>query len=119
MKFTKYIELLARQERSPKWVKPFDAVAALLTVRRYGRRIESRTSSLPDSKYAAYLLTPHWQRFRMAVFVLAGGQCCRCGGVADHVHHRTYQRVGRERLEDVEPLCAECHKSEHDGRNES
>jgi 5-methylcytosine-specific restriction endonuclease McrA len=113
MKFTQLLNALARQNGKPDWVKPFDPVAALLTVRRYGRRAESRKSSLPDSKYAAYLITPHWKQFRMAVLVLSGGQCCRCGDVADHVHHLHYKTVGREALADVEPLCERCHEDEH------
>jgi len=120
MKSTAYLRSLATAANAPKWVRPLDETAARLTIRRYQNRMNAtQHRQRAETWYQRYLLSPHWFGFRMIVFVLCGGKCCRCGDVADHVHHRTYCRLGRERLEDVEPLCAECHKAEHDGRNES
>jgi hypothetical protein len=49
--------------------------------------------------------------------------CARCGtsefnnkqtyGEGLHCHHRTYERFGQERVDDVELLCSPCHASEH------
>lgn len=113
MSFTKYVKSLAADTNCPSWVKPLDRLVAQLVFKRYGRRIAARTKTFADSDYAKYLRSPHWVQFRMAVMVLSGGKCCRCGDVADHVHHLTYVRRGRERLEDVEPLCERCHADEH------
>jgi 5-methylcytosine-specific restriction endonuclease McrA len=46
---------------------------------------------------------------RTAALARARWRCERCGAPADDVHHRTYRRLGVERLEDVEVLCASCH----------
>ena len=33
------------------------------------------------------------------------------------VHHRHYDTLGNERLDDVEVLCSSCHRNEHTPRN--
>jgi 5-methylcytosine-specific restriction endonuclease McrA len=60
-------------------------------------------------EYDAYLASAAWQRVRVAALVRARWRCERCGRLADDVHHRTYRRLGHERPEDVEVLCADCH----------
>jgi 5-methylcytosine-specific restriction endonuclease McrA len=66
-------------------------------------------------EYADYLRTRHWQALR-ARYRASGlpWRCARCGwtGKLD-LHHRTYERLGRERLTDLEPLCRHCHDREH------
>ena len=113
MKFSEYINQLSADPNLPAWVRKVDEVAALLTVRRYGRRMESARPRYAATWYAKYLQSPHWTRFRIAVMVLSGGKCCRCGDVADHVHHLHYKSIGQEALCDVEPLCEACHTKEH------
>jgi 5-methylcytosine-specific restriction endonuclease McrA len=72
-------------------------------------------------RHRLYLKGPHWQAFRIAVLMLAGGACCKCGDVADDVHHLRYEDEHkndvrhRERASDVEPLCRRCHVREHAG----
>jgi len=49
--------------------------------------------------------------------------CARCGmresdnrstyGEGLHGHHRTYERFGQEKIEDIELLCSLCHAFEH------
>jgi hypothetical protein len=44
---------------------------------------------------------------------LARYRCQQCGaGRALQVHHRTYDRVGAEWDEDLQVLCADCHRGE-------
>ena len=31
-----------------------------------------------------------------------------------HLHHRTYERLGRENLRDLQPLCDVCHHATHE-----
>jgi len=115
MTFSDYLRSLTSARNLPKWVQPLDEMAAILTVKRYKQRMSNqRKPRAAESWYQKYLLSQHWRGFRMAVFVLAGGKCCRCGDVADHVHHLHYKTVGREALTDVEPLCERCHSEEHD-----
>jgi hypothetical protein len=64
--------------------------------------------------YQDYLLTPGWRRKRKGALTRAGFRCERCDGKRDlQVHHRTYERLGDERPEDLEVLCASCHEQHH------
>ena len=66
-------------------------------------------------KYKEYLNSPQWQRFRRQIFEQRGRRCERClkPAMVLHLHHKTYQRFGKELPEDVEILCAPCHEKEH------
>jgi hypothetical protein len=64
-----------------------------------------------DPTYMAYLKSPEWATKRMAALARAGGNCERCAAPAREVHHRTYERVGAERPEDLQALCAPCHRT--------
>lgn len=65
--------------------------------------------------YGDYLASPEWRGRRLVVLVLARGKCCRCDAEASQVHHLTYERIRREWLVDLEPLCDGCHETEHRG----
>ena len=54
----------------------------------------------PDG-YLQYLASPHWHQRRRRAFALADGECMGCGGRAEHIHHRTYDRLGDEWDEDL------------------
>jgi len=68
-----------------------------------------------NTRYARYLNSVDWLRFRVTVLVLAGFHCADCPDEASEVHHLNYQRVGSELLTDVVPLCRDCHESRHGG----
>jgi 5-methylcytosine-specific restriction endonuclease McrA len=40
-------------------------------------------------------------------------ECCGMEGVAFDVHHKTYERLGNELIEDCEVLCEQCHDKLH------
>ena len=61
-------------------------------------------------RYQAYLKTAAWAELRRRVIERDGGKCVDCGGPGSEVHHRTYHRLMRERLSDLELLCAVCHQ---------
>ncbi|MBR0879138.1 5-methylcytosine-specific restriction endonuclease McrA [Bradyrhizobium barranii subsp. barranii] len=63
--------------------------------------------------YDAYLRSEEWRAKADAVLEREHGRCQRCGDPAREVHHRTYERIFCERLEDLQALCADCHKLEH------
>lgn len=87
--------------------------------------------------YAKYLESDHWKATRIKRLLLAehlenppAVRCERCQKyfamfwkrndreriprfVKIHIHHKTYARVGRERMEDLEVLCEACHFAEH------
>jgi 5-methylcytosine-specific restriction endonuclease McrA len=58
-----------------------------------------------------------WRRHWRDAFVAAHGiepTCVACGGCwtlrHSDLHHRKYDQLGRERLDDLIPLCRACHE---------
>lgn len=77
----------------------------------YGDDRDLRTQA---QGYAEYLASPHWQHMRAVAHEHYGGSCCLCGSTEGvDVHHRTYERKGKERLADVTLLCRDCHRKHH------
>lgn len=63
------------------------------------------------SEYQTYLASREWALKREAVRSRSGGYCERCwSNTMDAVHHRTYERVGDERLSDLQAICDFCHE---------
>jgi 5-methylcytosine-specific restriction endonuclease McrA len=98
---------VVRKWRAParqivEWVKP-----------------KSETKIDYKQKYEKYLSGNHWRKVRERFFrkVHNGkGRCFICGtfdGRLD-VHHLTYERIGREKLNDLRCLCEKCHKIVHE-----
>lgn len=66
------------------------------------------------ARYADYLKTPHWLTLRAAKLKKAGFRCQLCNGRQKlEVHHRTYEALGNESLEDLIVLCRSCHGRFH------
>lgn len=73
------------------------------------------THRLRVMPYPEYLQTEHWRGLRAAKLEEAGYRCQLCNGAAGlEVHHRTYERRGRELLDDLTVLCVDCHGKFHD-----
>lgn len=65
--------------------------------------------------YHAYMQSPEWLTMREKAFATLGRRCNRCGTTERlQVHHKSYSRVGNEKLSDLEVLCQRCHKGHHD-----
>jgi 5-methylcytosine-specific restriction endonuclease McrA len=65
-------------------------------------------------EYAAYLKTKHWRDYARKKIFQARYRCQLCNSEGElHVHHRTYERVGRERYRDTIVLCKRCHEHFH------
>ena len=63
------------------------------------------------AEYQAYLASRDWALKREAVRERSGGRCERCwANGMDAVHHKTYERVGNERLDDLQAICDPCHE---------
>ncbi len=74
----------------------------------------ARLAELKTMPYEEYLLTPEWQKKRWSALRWAGGRCEQCQSRYKlHVHHRTYERRGQEKMGDLMVLCADCHETEH------
>lgn len=67
--------------------------------------------------YARYRQSKKWKALRDQVRKRAGFKCQGCGATAQEklleVHHKTYERLGDERLEDLVLMCQRCHATEH------
>lgn len=68
--------------------------------------------------YRRHLNSTYWADLKRRALNRSGKQCERCGWqilgpYQSQLHHKTYERLGREELEDVELLCISCHEEEH------
>lgn len=69
---------------------------------------------LRSDQYGQYLLSEKWRYLRMRVVWRDKAMCRVCGSRKGlEVHHKTYFRLGNERLEDLVTLCSVCHKKLH------
>lgn len=64
--------------------------------------------------YVEYMQSELWRRFREWAIEFYGRRCDFCGSEDDlNVHHWTYKRLGKERIEDVGVYCRTCHEQIH------
>lgn len=75
------------------------------------QQLQQRITELRTMPYSDYLQTPHWQERRKRAMKHAGYRCqvCNAYGVKLNVHHRTYERRGKEQDRDLITLCEGCH----------
>jgi len=64
-------------------------------------------------KYSDYLFSDEWQILRQAIILRDKGTCQKCGEHGTDVHHKTYQRLFNECLDDLILLCRDCHRQLH------
>lgn len=69
--------------------------------------------------YHAYIRSDAWRRKTRRVHQRSGYRCERCGvrGRRLEVHHKTYKRLGRERMGDLIDLRNQCHDYVHGRSN--
>ncbi|MDP1846462.1 MAG: winged helix-turn-helix domain-containing protein [Solirubrobacteraceae bacterium] len=74
-----------------------------------------RLDELRRMPYRDYLRTPEWRVTRAATLERAGHSCSLDVTHTDalEVHHRTYERRGRELASDLVVLCHACHLVHH------
>jgi len=86
-------------------------------------RIKCRDTKEVVYSYADYLNTRHWRDLREKAFIKSNGICKCCKKPLSNnfvCHHRTYWRIGRERInhrfrflrDDVIAVCHDCHDGE-------
>jgi hypothetical protein len=67
-----------------------------------------------NSSYHKYINSDIWRQKRRERLHHDNYRCTRCPETeALEVHHNTYERLGRERLTDLQTLCSDCHAREH------
>jgi hypothetical protein len=75
----------------------------------------ARIEALRSMPYGDYLQTPEWRERRLYALRRARYACQLCSSKTQlQVHHRTYERRGNEKEEDLIVLCDDCHSKFHD-----
>ena len=65
-------------------------------------------------EYRNYLASDVWKIKREAVFLLKWRSCELCWAIEKLcVHHKTYENVWKEEMEDLQVLCNSCHYKKH------
>jgi hypothetical protein len=64
--------------------------------------------------YESYLKSKRWKNLRSRFRRERVWRCEVCGFDRDlQLHHKTYERLGSEELDDLTPLCQTCHSALH------
>lgn len=63
------------------------------------------------ARYEKRIASAQWRNMRRDIGKLRGEGCERCRRLTQplFLHHKTYERLGHERLDDLELLCRLCH----------
>lgn len=74
-----------------------------------------RIAELRAMPYLDYLKTQEWIRRRIVKLQIAEYRCQLCNSSESlQVHHRTYERLGCEKMGDLLVLCRACHAHFHE-----
>ena len=74
----------------------------------------ARLRELGYPSYQIYLKSSHWARIRSR-YKSSRSWVCLCGETDRlQLHHKTYERVGAEQLDDLQALCDRCHSLVHE-----
>lgn len=66
------------------------------------------------SEYNKYLESEYWQGIRKSIYKRDNYKCRLCNSDKDIcVHHRTYEHIGNEILEELITMCRRCHHRFH------
>lgn len=74
--------------------------------------IESKDTDKQQYVYNIYRESNAWKRKRKRRRII-DKYTCVCGGPAEHVHHKTYDNIGKEAMDDLVSMCQSCHNMEH------
>lgn len=91
-----------------------DVTPTIRTAREDAHTIRGEEAHAWKKRYDAYMRSPAWRTTRDAALRRARWTCMRCptqNGL--QVHHKTYERLGRELDADLEVLCLPCHEGHH------
>jgi len=67
-------------------------------------------------KYETYMSSEAWKRTKAHFLAVYGQRGCKACGRTDEIalHHRTYDRLGAELMDDLVAVCPTCHQGIHD-----
>lgn len=76
--------------------------------------ISTELTQEEKENYEAYLKSFHWHFMIRLKRESVGNKCEKCESSHNlQVHHLTYDRIGHERLDDLQVLCEYHHKEIH------
>ena len=64
--------------------------------------------------YREYIQSEEWSRKREYVLLVYKSCACCGSAIRLQVHHKTYDNIGNEKMDDMIVLCNDCHKMLHD-----
>jgi hypothetical protein len=78
------------------------------------KKIKCKTGEIAKT-YKEYLLTDHWGKIKRRFFKssYSHGRCYFCQSRRVQLHHKTYERLGKERLSDLVEVCRKHHLAVH------
>jgi len=78
-------------------------------------KIVSKTKPIKPKwkNYGEYLKSRKWKKKRERILKMFNYRCFHCLEPAYFVHHTKYSDWGKEKLEDLIPVCDKCHKLIH------
>jgi 5-methylcytosine-specific restriction endonuclease McrA len=80
-----------------------------------GERISELPPPSRNAEYQAHFASATWKAFRQDTLIAARWTCeCGDSGPDVEVHHLTYERLGKEKPEDIIVLCPPCHRERHE-----
>ena len=77
--------------------------------------VESKGIYDHNYAYTTYLQSPAWKGKREQAMNRDDHRCALCNNSAENVHHKTYDNIGKEPLDDLTSLCKKCYKEFHKG----
>lgn len=87
---------------------------ALPHVRKRREQRHMALVGLGYDSYNEYLRSSHWAGLKVRFRASDQLQACVCGEEEGlQLHHKTYERVGNELLDDLVLLCRGCHEAVH------
>jgi 5-methylcytosine-specific restriction endonuclease McrA len=77
-------------------------------------RFTGEKSKTPYINHRKYILSAAWKKKAQEKRDLVGNKCELCNLENNlQVHHLTYERLGKELMEDLQVLCGDCHMKVH------
>ncbi len=80
----------------------------------FAKDVASNEKLVTSLDYRYYIRSAAWYRRRAVALKIADHKCMICYSSENlSVHHRTYERLGREKMTDLVVLCWPCHDLFH------
>lgn len=79
------------------------------------KTLGKRNKKFQRPDYKVYMASKQWKNFKDLYWNTHRRECAGCGGnECLHIHHVHYGYLGREREQDLVPLCGGCHGEFHE-----